>query len=305
MVLQELKEKGLINPPPFVLTNTMYITISGSISYGVADTSVKNKPSDFDCVGFCIPPRDYLFPHLRSEIIGFGTPGPTFGQFQKHHIFDPTANGGKGREYDFVIYNIVKLFQLCYENNPNCIDVLFTPIECVIHNTETGNLLRENRKLFLSKRCFKKFKGFAYSQLHKMEEKNPEGNRKEIRDRFGFDVKYAYNLVRLLLEVEMILTEGDLDLQRNKEHLKAIRRGDIKVEDIKKWFTEKELQLEKIHAESKLPEHPPEAKIKKLLLNCIEAHYGTIQGFEEKDWAVMRLREIDKLISEDRNKLYN
>ena len=78
-----------------------------------------------------------------------------------------------------------------------------------------------------------------------------------------------------------------------------------KVEDIKKWFTEKELQLEKIHAESKLPDHPPEDKIKNLLMNCIETHYGTIEGFEQKDWSVQTLKDIDGILNTIRGKLYS
>ena len=50
-----------------------------------------------------------------------------------------------GEAYDLTIYGIVKFFNLAMENNPNVIDSLFTPVNCVLHSTRVGNLVRENR----------------------------------------------------------------------------------------------------------------------------------------------------------------
>lgn len=123
MILDKLEKKGLITPPSFLTSNTHYLTIMGSHAYGVADTSVKvSKMPDMDLYGFCMPPKDVIFPHLRGEIPGFGTPGQRFDQWQKHHVFDEDAHGGKGQEWDFQVFNIVKYFELCRDNNPNMID---------------------------------------------------------------------------------------------------------------------------------------------------------------------------------------
>lgn len=171
MLLDELTKKGLIRAPDFVVSNTAYLTIMGSHAYGVADTSVKSKIPDCDCYGFCIPKRDMLFPHLRGEVLGFGTPGPRFEQYQQHQIFDTDAHGGRGQEWDLQIFNIIKYFELCRQGNPNLIDSLFTPEECVIHCTKMGRMVRDNRKLFISKEIWSKFRGYAYSQLKKMDSK--------------------------------------------------------------------------------------------------------------------------------------
>lgn len=80
-----------------------------------------------------------------------------------------------GKQYDFQIFSIVKYFQLCMENNPNMLDSLFTPVNCVIHSTQIGNLVRENRKMFLHKGCWPKLKGYAFSQLHKASIKEYKG----------------------------------------------------------------------------------------------------------------------------------
>jgi uncharacterized protein len=270
--LQRLADRGLIKPPRWLPGNVQYETIMGSVAYGVSSDS-----SDVDVYGWAIPPKDDLFPHLRGEVPGFGTPRPRFEQYQEHHVKDRDALAGHGRMYDLTIYGIVKFFNLAMENNPNVIDSLFTPVNCVLHATRVGNLVRENRRMFLHKGAWPKFKGYAYSQLHKISIKQPQGKRAELVAKHGYDVKFAYHVVRLLTEVEMILIEQDIDLQRNNEQLKAIRRGDWSEERLRTWCAEKESQLERAYAESSLRATPDEPRIRALLLNCLEEHYGSLE----------------------------
>lgn len=266
--VQELKDKGLVNPPAWLPQNVAYETIMGSVAYGVSDDT-----SDMDVYGFCFPKKEMVFPHLAGEIFGFGTQIKRFEQYQEHHI------KAEPKEYDLTIYSIVKYFQLCMENNPNIVDSLFTPQRCVLHITHVGNMVRDNRKLFLHKGAWHKFKGYSYSQMHKMSTKVPEGKRADLIKKHGFDVKFGYHVVRLLSEVEQILNEGDLDLQENgrREHMKAIRAGEVSKEHIEKWFSEKELQLEAAYSNSKLPHTPDEPRIKQLLLDCLEHQYGNLE----------------------------
>jgi predicted nucleotidyltransferase len=286
--VERLTRLGLIDPPPFVVSNTMYETIMGSVAYGVSDDL-----SDFDTLGFCIPPKDMLFPHLAGEIEGLGRQKKRFMGYQQHHVKD------QGREYDLNIYNIASYFHLCMECNPNMIDSLFTPTNCVLHCTKVGNMVRDRRKLFLHKGAWHKFKGYAYSQLHAMDSKNPEvgSKRSIIRERYGYDVKFAYHVVRLIGEVEQILVEGDIDLQRNREQLKAIRRGEVPQEAIRAYFSEKEASLEKLYHESKLPYSPDEKAIRTLLMECLEEHYGNLSdAVVNPDAASVALSEIAGII---------
>ncbi len=297
--VQKLVERGLIRPPAFLAHNIHYETIMGSVAYGVS-----SDISDCDVYGFVIPPKDVVFPHLAGEIFGFGRQVQRFDQWQEHHVKDPSEEKGCGRDYDFTIFSIVKYFSLCMENNPNAIDSLFTPRNCVLHSTAVGELVRENRRIFLHKGSWPRFKGYAYSQLHKMSGKNPEGKRVALREKYGFDVKFAYHVVRLLDEAEQILTTGDIDLQRANEHLKAIRRGEVPEEDIRKWAAQKEHDLERAYHESKLAWGPDEPKIKQLLLNCLEHHYGSLDGcVVQPEQAVQALRDVQAILDRNRNLL--
>lgn len=286
--IKKLEDKDLISPPQFLSTNIHYETMMGSVAYGVSGDS-----SDMDIYGFAIPPKDEIFPHLRGVIQGFGRQAQRFEQYQQHHI------ECDDKQYDLTIYNIVKFFQLAMQNNPNIIDSLFTPQFCVLHITKIGQMVREQRRLFLHKGSWHKFKGYAYSQLHKMATKDPEGKRKEIREKYGYDVKFAYHVVRLLDEAEQILMDGDINLQRNKEQLKAVRRGDVSEEEIRKWASEKETQLEKLYIDSKLRYSPDEEMIKTLLFQCLEEHYGNLDAcIVQPNRAIAVINKIRDIVSE-------
>lgn len=265
---KSLSDKGLTNPPPWLPTNVHYETIMGSYAYGVSGDT-----SDMDLYGFCIPPKNMVFPHLDGEIHGFGRQKKRFDQWQQHHVNDPDSK----KVFDFSIYSIVRYFHLAMENNPNILDSLFTPNNCVTHCTSIGQMIREKRQEFLHKGSWHKFKGYAYSQISKIKTKTPtKGKRLESVKQHGFDTKYSYHIVRLLYEAEQILQHRDLDLQLHNEHLKAIRRGEVSLEDLLAWATEKEKYLERLYEESKIPYGPDEDKIKQLLLDCLEHHYGNL-----------------------------
>lgn len=280
-IVEKLTNRGLINPPNFVKSNTVYECIVGSVAYGVYD-----KLSDMDVNGFCIPPKDVVFPHLRGEIEGFGRNRQKFNGWQQHHIQTEKV------EYDLNIYNIVHYMFLCMENNPNMVTTLFVPRECILTSTAISEMVREQRELFLHKGAWPKYKGYAYSQRHKMQGKNPEpgSKRDKLRKEYGFDVKFAYHTVRLLYEAEMILNEGTIDIRRHQEHLKEVRRGEVPAEDVIKWCDSKESALERAYENSTLPWGPREDEIKSLLLDCLEHHYGSLEQ------AVARPNELNTIL---------
>ena len=275
-VIERLQSKQLITAPGWLPNNVVYEGETGSVSYGCNDQN-----SDIDIVGFCIPPKRIIFPHTVGFVHGFGKSPEGFNQFEAHHIQDVEAK----KEYDITIYNIVSYFELCRDGNPNMIDSLFTPIRCVLHSTPIYEHVRENRHLFLSKKVRHTFRGYAFSQLSKIDRGRSKESprRKESIDKHGFDVKFAYHIIRLALECEQILSSGDLDLERDRDVYKSVRRGEWTLEDIRKWFTEKEKHLEKLGEESKLPWNADEQKLKTVLLECLEMHYGSLNAVIAKE----------------------
>lgn len=283
--LKEVYSKGLIHPPKWLPANLHYEVITGSVSYGVSEDT-----SDMDIVGFCIPEKNMIFPHLSGEIMDFGTQKQRFGVWQEHHIVDVDKN----QEYDFSVYSIVKFFNLLMENNPNMCDIIFTPQRCVLFATKIAQHVRDNRKMFLHKGSSIKFSKYAFSQLKKLEgganRSNPK--RKETVEKYGMDLKFAYHVVRLLLQCEQILVEHDLDIERNSEILKSIRRGEWDIGMIKDWFTTKERAMQELYVSSSLQHSPNEEAIKRLLIECLEMHYGSLSN------AVVMKNESDNLATD-------
>lgn len=285
--------------PGHVTEGIQYETMVGSEAYGCS-----SGESDTDIKGWCIPSKDMLFPHLRGEIEGFGSQKQKFNQFIQHGINDPSAMGGHGRVYDIEISSITKMFTLLAQNNPNSLDVLYVPQRCILFQTPLGELLRMNRKLFLHKGSYYKHKGYAFSQLSKIQSRDyANSKRKESIEKWGYDLKHAYHLVRLLSNAEQILMEGDLDLEKDREMLKSIRRGEWTLDEIKDFFNRKEKQLDNLYLTSTLQHSADEGKLKNLLFDILEQHFGSLEKcIVREDEALRALEKIDEICQALRTK---
>lgn len=125
MTIQDLRDKGLI----------LFECISGSRAYGL-DT----KDSDTDIKGVFYLPRD--------DFYSFG--GPT-------QISNETN--------DIVFYELGRFMDLLVKNNPNILDLLFSPPECVLHRDPIMDLVKAD--IFLSKLCEQTYGQYAYTQIRK------------------------------------------------------------------------------------------------------------------------------------------
>ena len=295
-VVARLYSKKLITPPYWLPNNIIGEVLSGSHSYGCNDPGA----SDEDIVGICIPRPGIVFPHLEGHILGFGsqTKPEKFEVFQSHAIYDSE----KKKDYDVAVYNIVKYFQLCMENNPNMIDTLFASTRCIRHSTKVYEHMRDNRRMFLHKGCWYKFKGYAHSQLSKITKGANKSNpkRQETIEKHGYDTKFAYHIVRLLMECEQILETHNLVLDRDREIYKSIRRGEWTLEDIQDFFDSKRKSLETLKDESKLPNYPDEDAIKKLLMECLEINFGSIQKMVTVEKQDDLLNDLERLVAKYR-----
>lgn len=198
MILVDLHKQGLIHPPSWLPTNTQYLALMGSVAYGVSSDA-----SDQDLYGFCLPPKEMVFPHLTGEILGFGRQAKRFEQYQEHHVKRDE------REYDFSVFSIVKYMHLAMENNPNMVDSLFVPDNCILHVTAVGNMVRGARKAFLHRGAYHKFKGYAYSQLHKASTKEHVG----LRELVEFERSHGIDSHTSLVDVENEMNRRGLNKQ--------------------------------------------------------------------------------------------
>lgn len=267
MILETLNKNNKLQLPKWLITNTVYLTKMGSVAYGVSSNN-----SDIDVYGFCVPPKNIIFPHTAGIIYKFGDQGEQFDQWQQHHV------DWNAKQYDFQVFSIIKYFNLCAENNPNALDSLFTRRASVIHSTPLSEHLRSQRTSFLHKGSYHKLRGYAYSQLSKIKNKVNSSNPKRAADieEHGYDTKFAYHVVRLVLQAHQILVEHDLDIMRNAEILNSVRRGEWSLERLENWFDNQEKVMDQLYASSTLRHKPDYGVIKKLLVDCLEIHFGSL-----------------------------
>ena len=90
---------------------------------------------------------------------------------------------------DIVIYELRRFLELLANNNPNILELLNTPEDCVIYKDPTFDVIFENRDKFLTKICSKSFGGYAVEQIKKARGQDKKQNwekdkvtRKEVLD---------------------------------------------------------------------------------------------------------------------------
>lgn len=118
---------------------TIFFVTHGSRAYGT------NRPdSDHDLRGVAVAPRPYRDGFLQH--------------FEQAEC----------REPDMTIFSLPKFFSLAADCNPNVLELLYVPKDCIHICTWAGSLLVENRQLFLSRKALYTFRGYAMQQLRRI-----------------------------------------------------------------------------------------------------------------------------------------
>ena len=235
--------------PDFILDNLIYLTIGGSRIYGA-----QGPKSDEDLYAVSVPSINAALPMMDGHIPGFGRPAKPWLQWQYH------AN-----KKDYSCYSVVRFLDLCMNGNPNIIELLFSKEEHILKINEHGELLRQRRNMFITKRIFPKFIGFAVSKRKSMFKYTDDPN-------MPYNTKDAYHSARLLLELNQIMDTGTIrDLTKDADLLIRIREGR---EDAESTEIMIDMLLEKARVFEKtstdLPNEPNEPYIRGMLVDILE-----------------------------------
>jgi hypothetical protein len=251
----------------WLVDNLMLESIMGSRAYGCQDET----KSDYDITAIVLPKHEHLHPQNYGFILGYDNL-PEFKR--KEFKGKKIMIGDKPFEAEWV--SLIEFFvHAGLKGSPNLIEVLFVKRELVTVGTKMGWYLRDNRRLFLSMKTFHSFKGYANGQMHRIRQRNPETDeRRALIDKHGFDTKMAYHTLRLLDQLDQVLTVGDIDLMRNKEEHKLMRSGEWGDFDrFDKEFQKRMDHVEELSRKCNLPPQPQQGALKKLLMEILEEHY--------------------------------
>lgn len=228
---------------------TIILSPTGSHAYG---TNTENSDKDFK--GVVIPPVDY---YLGLE---------TFNEYNN--------SGGKNfrntqDDVDISLIHVNKFVRDAMQGVPNNIEILFLRPEDYLKVTDLGQLLIDNRHLFLSKQIKTKFGGYAYSQIQKLKNKQSNGTgRQDLIQAHGYDTKFFMHSIRLLSSAIEILETGDYHTHRpDRAFLIKCRNGEYTLEEALQLVEQYDARLKASFDKSPLPKTPDYQKINQLLID--------------------------------------
>lgn len=224
---------------------TIFKTLTGSRVYGTF-----NEQSDYDYRGVIIPPEKYFLSFLAH-----------FEQFES-------------KQEDMVVYDIRKFLKLAASNNPNIIELLYIPEKFWVTSSPYWKEITSIKDLFLSKRCYETFKGYARSQLKKaIQYEKTNSVRSALIDKIGYDCKNGMHLYRLLNSCKEILKEHTILVERpDKDFLLEIRNGNVPYKDLMRLVDELSIELEHLFESTTLPEKPNYKIIEGVGIDIIKRH---------------------------------
>lgn len=109
----------------------------------------------------------------------------------------------------------------------------------------------------------------TYSKWKNWKE-NRNKARAELEAKYGYDLKFAMHLARLLLMCEEILRDGEVIVERpDKDFLLSIRNGEFKYEKFMKWVSSQEAKIKKVYEKSCLPSEPDLEKLNEICAEIV------------------------------------
>ena len=253
------------------LNQTLLLTVSGSRAYGT------NVPeSDFDVNG--------VFITSYKDRNGY-LPTPTGLKGQEiqgvvNTFLPPEALAQLGgKPVDGNTHELRRFFSIAATGNPNILEVLYAEEPSRLYTSPLGRVLLDHRHLFLSRRVCETYRGYARTQGEYMTRLVESGastsnpHRQALRDKYGYDCKFAMHLVRILRTGQEILSEGVVNVWRkDAEELVAIRNGAWTFPEVLAYAEDAAQKILDLRSKSILPEQPDTDVLNKLCQDITEMY---------------------------------
>ena len=149
-----------------------------------------------------------------------------------------------------------KWFNLMVQQNPNVMELLWhVETNYVYRDDLYWNRVFNVRDQLLSKKLKHSYGGYAWAQLQRLTKLNQKANQNEKRlssvQTYGYDVKAASHVFRLLNTALDALVEGEIHVMRpERQFLLSIREGNYKYEELLAMANEKIKLVEEAYVRS-------------------------------------------------------
>jgi predicted nucleotidyltransferase len=257
----------------------------GSTAHGV---SVGND--DRDEMGILIEPIE--------EAMGIGAP---FEQFIHR---DATVRTGKHDapsepgDLDLTLYSLRKWVRLALKGNPTILSMLFAP---VLSTGCRGDQLRELAPLIISRQVGSQYLGYMQSQRYKMlGEKCNRVKRPDLVEKFGFDTKFAYHMLRLGFQGTELLSTGKFTMPITgwtRDFLLKVREGKIAKDVVLHMAERLEDGVKRLMESGPLREKPDQAAVERWMIRLYIRAWGAQRKLEDilEDYTIFYRKKFEEL----------
>ena len=185
-----------------------------------------------------------------------------------HFVWSTAGNDRRNgpSDVDVTLYSLKKWAGLACKGNPTALHFLFA--EGVMGSPIWKTIARQS-DVFLSRTFVKPFLGFADDQLKRMtgrKGRGKKGQRPEIEEKHGYDVKAAMHTLRLLHECKELLSDGNITLPRpERNFLIKVRTGKYSMDKVLSMADELFAECEEAAKTSVLPERVDRGAVSRLI----------------------------------------
>jgi len=194
-----------------------------------------------------------------------------------HFVWSTAGNERRNgpKDVDITLYSLKKWAGLACKGNPTALHFLFTK-SAVRSKTWTNILTR--RDVFLSRSCVPQFLGFADAQLKRMTGqlgRGKKGQRPELEEKYGYDVKAGMHVLRLLQECRELVSTGRITLPRpERDLLIRVRTGKYSMEKVLAMAQEQFIECQEAAKVSILPDRIDQAAVSRVLAESYRVDWG-------------------------------
>jgi len=194
-----------------------------------------------------------------------------------HFVWSTAGNERRNgpKDVDITLYSLKKWVGLACKGNPTALHFLFTK-SAVRSKTWTNILTR--RDVFLSRSCVPQFLGFADAQLKRMTGqlgRGKKGQRPELEEKYGYDVKAGMHVLRLLQECRELVSTGRITLPRpERDLLIRVRTGKYSMEKVLAMAQEQFIECQEAAKVSILPDRIDQAAVSRVLAESYRVDWG-------------------------------
>ena len=188
-----------------------------------------------------------------------------------HFVWSTAGNDRRNgpHDVDVTLYSLRKWAGLACKGNPTALHFLFAAN--AIHNAIWNEIVR-TRIVFLARTFVKPFVGFADDQLKRMsgrKGRGKKGQRPEIEEKYGYDVKAGMHTLRLLYECKELLSDGTITMPRpERDLLIRVRTGKYSMDKVIAIAQRLFAECEEVAKSSSLPDRVDRAAVSRLLTEC-------------------------------------